>query len=569
MLGKGLWLLLAFSLAACGGLGGEPQIIATVAWSAPPTDANPQAKPNIARGARIFAEHCASCHGIGGDGKGELVLAGSIPQPIDMTRLELTRRKTPQDWYEIITDGNIEKLMPPWRDALTRQQRWDVALYAYSLGYDEALLQSGERIWAEKCAECSPIKPFSDLETALAISDADYGAQINREDFAAALTSEEVPAVVAYARMQSLMNPTNRAPIGSFTGQVRHGTAGGSLPADMVVQLQYGNPELGFSFAETTLDEDFSFTFEGIPLTADFTYTVGAVYLDRLFARRLPPGHPAHQSLTVYDLTHDPSVVSVSRIELFIEAVRLNDLGSGLYVSQMIRYRNSSDRLYTSGRGFDDGREASLLIQLPAGARIMSGDEHRRYIIVEDLENVPDSVIDTSPVFPGDSHEVRVEYFVPYVDGLMLEQAFNNAIDGEITVILSDSLRVISDSLNAESSPDVRLRVFSGQLNSSLLAFEIVGSPFVTSSDDRNAVTGDVLPPLLLGIAGLAAAAMAGLIVQGRRQDKSRRIDILIGQIAQLDEKHDRGQINHDLYQRQRRALKEQLGRLMPSEQDE
>ena len=569
MLGKGLWLLLAFSLAACGGLGGEPQIIATVAWAAPPTDANPQAKPDIAQGARIFAEHCASCHGISGDGKGELVLAGSIPQPIDMTRLELTRRKRPQDWYEIITDGSIEKLMPPWRDALTRQQRWDVALYAYSLGYDEALLQSGERIWAEKCAECSPIKPFSDLESSLAISDADYGAQINREDFAAALTPEEVPAVVAYARMQSLMNPTNRAPIGSFTGQVRHGTAGGSLPADTVVQLQYGNPELGFSFAETTLDEDFSFTFEDIPLTADFTYTVGAVYLDRLFARRLPAGNPAHQSLAVYDLTHDPSVVSVSRIELFIEAVRLNDLGSGLYVSQIIRYRNSSDHLYTSGRGFDDGREASLLIQLPAGARIMSGDENGRYIIVEDLENVPDSVIDTLPVVPGDSHEVRVEYFVPYVDGLMLEQAFSNAIGGEITVTLSDSLRVISDSLNAESSPDDRLLVFSGRLNSSLLAFEIVGNPFVTSSDDQNAITGDVLPPLLLGIAGLAAAAMAGLIVQGRRQDKSRRIDILIGQIAQLDEKHDRGQINHDLYQRQRRALKEQLGQLMPPEQDE
>ena len=177
------------------------------------------------------------------------------------------------------------------------------------------------------------------------------------------------PRIIATAALSSTSaNPADRAsldtPTGNFTGQLRHGTAGGILPTDTVVQLQYGSPELGFSFAETTINEDSSFTFEGIPLTADFTYTVGAVYLDRLFARRLPAGHPAdrayHQSLTVYDLSNDPSVISVSRIELFIEAVRLNDLGPGLYISQIIGCRNSSDRIYASGRRFDDGREASL-----------------------------------------------------------------------------------------------------------------------------------------------------------------------------------------------------------------
>ena len=582
-----LLFLFSLSLTACSGLGGEPEIIAAVALSTPTPGANPdeqifpQSKPDIARGARIFAEHCADCHGSNGDGQGELVLAGSIPQPIDMTRLELTGQKTPQDWYEMITNGNIEKLMPPWRNALTRQQRWDAALYAYSRGYDETLLKLGERVWAEKCRRCSPVRLLADLESSLAVSDVDYGRQINREDFAAALSPEEIPAVVAYARMQSLVNPADSAsqsvPIGSFTGRVQHGTAGGSLPADTVVQLQYGNPELGFSFAETTLDEDFGFAFEGIPLTAAFTYQVGAVYRGRLFTRRLLAGHPAdspyHQSITVYDLTEDPLVVSVSRIDLFIEAVRLNALGSGLYVSQIIRYRNSSDRIYTSGRGFDDGREASLLIQFPAGARIMSSGENGRYVIVEDLEKVPDSVIDTLPVFPGDSHEVAVEYFVPYVDGLMLEQAFNNVIDGEITVTLSDNLNVISDMLRLDADGDTGggLRVFSGRLQMDTrprLAFEMTGNPFATSSDDWNVVTSDALP-LLLGAAGLVAVVMAGFIVQGRRQGKSSQIDSLIEQMAQLDAKHDQGQINHDLYQRQRRILKERLGRLMPAQKAE
>ena len=370
-----------------------------------------------------------------------------------------------------------------------------------------------------------------------------------------------------------------RIPIGNFTGRVQHGTAGGQLPADTVAQLQYGNAELGFSFAETRLDEDFSFTFDGIPLTTAFTYTVGAVYRGRLFSRRRPAGHPAdspyHQNITVYDLTDDPFAVSISRIDMFIEAMKLDGLGFGLFVSQIIGYRNSSDRIYTSGRGFDDGREASLLIQFPAGARMMSGDENGRYAVIEDLEQLPDSVIDTLPVLPGDSHEVMVEYFVPYVDGLALEQAFNNVINGEVTVTLPDSLRVMSDvlSLNADGNASKGLRVFSGRLQMDTrprLAFEIRGNPFATSSDDRSAITSDALLPLLLGGGGLMAAAMAGAVVLGhRRQDPSRRIERLIGQIAQLDERHDQGQINHDLYHQQRRALKERLGRLMTAQKTE
>jgi len=394
----------------------------------------------------------------------------------------------------------------------------------------------------------------------------------------------DIAAAAAYARMQSLANPdesdeasvNQRLPIGSFTGKVQHGTAGGSLPADTAMQLQYGNAELGFSFAETRLDDDFSFTFDGIPLTTAFTYTVGAVYRGRLFSRRLPAGHPAdrpyHQNITVYDLTDDPFAVSVARIDMFIEAMKLDGLGSGLFVSQIIGYRNNSDRIYTSGRGFDDGREASLLIQFPAGARMMSGDENGRYVVIKDMEQLPDSVIDTLPVLPGDSHEVMVEYFVPYVDGLMLEQAFNNAIHGEITVTLPDSLRVMSEvlSLNANGNTSKGLRVFSGRLQMDTrprLAFEVSGNPFATSSDDRSVITSDALLPLLLGGGGMMAAMMAGAVVLGRRrQDPSRQIEHLIGQIAQLDERHDQGQINHDLYHQRRRSLKERLGRLMTAD---
>lgn len=382
-------------------------------------------------------------------------------------------------------------------------------------------------------------------------------------------------ATAAYARLQSLAEPAETAaanpglPIGSFTGAVRHGTAGGRLPPNMAAQLQYGNAELGFSLAETRLDDDFRFRFENIPLTSAFSYQVGVVYRGRLFSHRRPAGHPTeaayHQDIAVYDLTHDSSMVTVSRIDMLIEAVRLGDLGRGLRVSQLLRYRNRSDRIYTSGRGLGDGREASLLIQIPSDAQVMRGDANGRYLIIEDLEQAPDSIIDTQPVFPGDVHEVPVEYFLPYVDGLTLEQPFSNVIQGEVTVTLSDHLDVVSDSLHAESGPAGQGRVFSGQLDSPKLAFEIRGNPFATSSDDRTVITSETLLPLGLGIGALAAAALAAvwMLARRHRRGESRQIDSLIQQIAQLDDKHDRGQINHDLYQRRRRALKERLARLM------
>lgn len=388
-------------------------------------------------------------------------------------------------------------------------------------------------------------------------------------------------ATAAYARLQSLAEPAETAaanpglPIGSFTGAVRHGTAGGRLPPNMAAQLQYGNAELGFSLAETRLDEDFRFRFENIPLTSAFSYQVGVVYRGRLFSRRRPAGYPTesayHQDIAVYDLTHDSAVVTVSRIDMLIEAVRLGDLGRGLRVSQLLRYRNRSDRIYTSGRGLGDGREASLLIQIPSDAQVMRGDANGRYLVIEDLEQAPDSIIDTQPVFPGDVHEVLVEYFLPYVDGLTLEQPFSNVIQGDVTVTLSDHLTVVSDSLHAESGPAGQGRVFSGQLDSPKLAFEIRGNPFATSSDDRTVITSETLLPLGLGIGALAAAALAAvwMLARRHRRGESRQIDSLIQQIAQLDDKHDQGQINHDLYQRRRRALKERLARLMQADSAE
>jgi len=270
-----LWLLLGLCLSACGGLGGEPLIVSTIAAPAATEARAPMAAdwaPNINNGARIFADRCSECHGADGAGRGDLVAAGSVPPPIDMNDAALVAAKSPLDWFDIISQGKIDKLMPPWENALSPQERWDVALYSYTLHYDADLLTAGQRLWGQ-CADCALPAAVPPI-----ISDQQYGAQLNQTLFGGALSERESAAAAAYARMQSLPAPpaaveaTPTVPLAAISGRLRQGSAGATVPPDTVLQLQYGNEELGFAIAETTSAADNSFTFEAIPMTGAHLY---------------------------------------------------------------------------------------------------------------------------------------------------------------------------------------------------------------------------------------------------------------------------------------------------------
>ena len=590
-------LILTLLVSACTGLGGEPEIVATVpqptAVIATPEEISlfPPSKPDIANGAQIFADRCTECHSQNGSGLGTLVREGGIPQPPDMTDVSLTSLKTPLKWYDTITNGNLEFLMPPWKNALSTQERWDVAFYTYTLGYDADMLTLGEQIWTNKCDGCASVNELVDLESAVTISDLAFGNQIDRNDFNSTLSTDEIYAVVAYARSLSVENSDSIASIpqsipvsedptieqGKFTGIVKQGTAGSTVPPDTIVQMQYGNTRNGFKLVETTINDDFTFTFEDIPLTTTFTYSVGAVYRDRLYTSTIVEGHPEatdyHQTITVYDLTDDVFVLSISKIDMYIDPINVPELGSGLRVTEVIYYNNSSDRMYTTGQPIGDGREATLLIQVPVGSIITSGEGNGRYITVQEL----DSVIDTYPVRPGENHNIFIEYFVPYEDGAIIDQPFNNVIKGDVNITLSNDLTIVSENFSKsdESDPSKKLNIYTGALDidtDPALVFEIIGNPFITTSEDESIVTSATLFPILIGGGVLVVILIFMIItVASRRNDGRHNVDALIKQIAELDAMHDRGQINHDVYQRQRQELKLALTNLMqpnPSAQD-
>ncbi|MBL8160422.1 MAG: cytochrome c [Anaerolineae bacterium] len=143
--------LLVVLVAACEGLAGEPAVVGTLPVSRPLVDesivttpevvAPPEGEADVALGAQIYAANCTRCHGLTGQGDGELVQLGQVVMPIDFTDPATSAGATPEEWFSIITNGRLDKLMPPWADKLSADERWAVTMYLFTLSQNPPQVQ--------------------------------------------------------------------------------------------------------------------------------------------------------------------------------------------------------------------------------------------------------------------------------------------------------------------------------------------------------------------------------------------------------------------------------------------
>jgi len=495
--------------------------------------------------------------------------------------------------------------MPPWNNSLSSQQRWDVALYTYTLHYTPEAMQKGEALWQAIQSSYEDTSVFSDFGFMVTVSDQQLHDDL-LQSTNGAISSDEAWQVVAFLRSLPLTNtdsigqtasttpPTTTEeatepviestvavnadgdPIATFSGTITNGTDGFDIPPDMIVSLRYGNPDVGLETIDSAIDENGNFNFEGIPLSDETGYIAFAIYNGFTFASDVIISNMSvgeyDLSFDIYEVTSDPSVIQIKSMELFIDGLTVDGLGSGLYVSQLVTYENTSDRMFTTDRDVGDGRFASLLFEMPPGSLIQNNPDNPRFIIAEDLF----AIIDTQPVLPSEDHLIQAIYFVPYSDGAIMEQRLNNAaVDADIRVLMHPQNLLIEENdllqqTGQESHLERLYTLYEGTINSEAgdtFRYDVSGilAQTQTTSDNPAVVTSDNLP-LLFGaiIAILVVASVAFAFFRTRQQDDpQKQIDMLLRQITELDSMHDAGQINHDVYQRQRQDLKAQLTNLM------
>lgn len=161
-----------------------------------PVPLAPERTPDLSRGAMLYAQNCASCHGAEGNGRGPAA-AQLNPPPIDFTDRARARERSLFGLFQVIEQGLEGTAMPSFAQ-LPPEDRWALAFHVGRFAYPARLAGTGEQIWAR---EPAARRLVGDM-TALA---GQTPAQLEQ-----ALGAERAQAVTAYLRAhpEALANDT-------------------------------------------------------------------------------------------------------------------------------------------------------------------------------------------------------------------------------------------------------------------------------------------------------------------------------------------------------------------------
>lgn len=361
----------------------------------------------------------------------------------------------------------------------------------------------------------------------------------------------------------------------SFSGVVNHGTDGFDVPEDLTVALRYGNPDDGLTTQQTIIDDENRFSFTDVPYQANSAYLVFAVYKGLSFSSEIVSATGLTESnaldITLYEQTSETDAVTLTNVDFVTEILTVEGLGSGLYITQVNTYQNNTDRYYLVPI---EGQQVavSLVVRVPPGAMLLDNPNASRYRQVQEQF----AVVDTFPVLPGEFSN-EVVYFLPYEEGATIDLAMTTPFDGTLNAYLVDGILNVEgqgienlgietiDTPSGNSVEAVRYQApISGPAGESIV-FDITGSIFTprNTSDDPNLITDYRLLFAILAVALLVGGGIVVLLLRRGRSDDQKEIDRLLREIAELEDLHDAGQINHDLFQRRRQQLKARISTLM------
>jgi hypothetical protein len=206
--------------------------------------------------------------------------------------------------------------------------------------------------------------------------------------------------------------------------------------------------------------------------------------------------------------------------------------------------------------------QTSVSITLPPGAQVINtGGDAQRYVLSEDGRRL----MDTAPVFPGGDHLVHVIYALPYEGSTNIQLPLDYTLDGTVQLLVeADRLSVSSEQLTPLGPQTMQGMVFQGYAATlslaagEVLSFSVAGSP---TGQIAGIPTPNLLAYGLIAIGSLSLLVAAALYYFGRRMPASNQQlrEVIIEQIAELDELHTQGKIDPGAYQERRAKLKARL----------
>tara|TARA_Y100001933_G_C19008453_1_gene567650 strand:+ start:3119 stop:4942 length:1824 start_codon:yes stop_codon:yes gene_type:complete len=118
----------------------------------------PRSPPDLDHGATLYAEQCASCHGVTGNGLGPLA-PNLDPAPVSFLDPIRASQRSLYGLYNTITLGVMETSMRAYPE-LTNEDRWSLAFSVGQLGSDRTQLAD-----VDVLLNTASLKPLLDLRT--------------------------------------------------------------------------------------------------------------------------------------------------------------------------------------------------------------------------------------------------------------------------------------------------------------------------------------------------------------------------------------------------------------------
>jgi high-affinity iron transporter len=147
--------------------GGEiSHLAAALRWAVIDTynlTVTPKRAPDLSRAPALYAEHCASCHGIQGRGDGPAA-PGMDPPPSNFHDQARMASRSVYGLYSTISLGVAGTAMAGFHH-LSEEDRWALAFYVSSISIDPALAEKGAALWKSSAGRnvFSVLKPLASL----------------------------------------------------------------------------------------------------------------------------------------------------------------------------------------------------------------------------------------------------------------------------------------------------------------------------------------------------------------------------------------------------------------------
>lgn len=562
---------------------------AAVARTQPATESGPLyplVPPNPVNGEPIFAEKCVPCHGQTGLGDGPQ--AAQLPNPVTpLGAVDTARQAVPARWYTQVTQGNLEKFMPPFR-SLSDRERWDVVAYALTLGLPAETAGQGAALYQDNCASCHGASGQGDGPDAAGLgapvpnlADQALMAQRSQVDLYQAITDGAAPAMPAFAdRLTEVerwlaaaylrtltfagasqpsaaasqppaaaslpgaapITGTQESPapavdatpaaaalaaetgMGQVSGSVVN-ASGGEPPVGVEVLLRGFDDMTQVVTETTTIKENGAFTFENVDMPEGRVFLVTLEYNQATYGSDIGIVENGLTSLDLPVTVYDTTsdAGQISADRLHLFFEFVND--STLRIIQLYILSNPSNQtVVPTAEG-----QPVVRFSLPEGAsnlEFQEGAMGERYVETED------GFGDTAAIRPGSgSHEILFGFEMPYDRKLDLVQQMNLPVGAVVILLPEGGIKVKGDTLTDAGVRDVQgvqYHLYNGQglAAGESLRLSLSGS---SGSSAPSIVTGSTTN-LVVGLGAFGVALVAAglwLYQRSRRSEPEEDVELV------------------------------------------